>query len=210
FGDLMVLLPSIIGSICLLAVCVVFVRSRRFGFDGALLAVCGAALLALPLLQSAEERAVQKTASRLDRINDTLPKLEERMALLSVGRRTLGDLPGDTRAAAADVLTSAAGIGGPNAVTPTWEIEVLGGVSGDELADALEWIRKVKAERRTAVIRVEPVMPVGAADPDGQRRRLVDAAGEVIDHVYEEMNQRVDIARLVEEDVPGPRLRLGF
>jgi hypothetical protein len=38
----------------------------------------------------------------------------------------------------------------------------------------------------------------------------MDEVGRVIDHVFEQLHQRVDIATLVSEQVPGPRLRLVF
>lgn len=87
------------------------------------------------------------------------------------------------------------------------EIEVLGGVSGDELAAIVAWVRGVRAENRSSRIVVEPIMPLDSIDPEGQRRRLMDEAGRVIDYVFEELDQRVDIVTLVSEPVPGPRLR---
>jgi hypothetical protein len=38
----------------------------------------------------------------------------------------------------------------------------------------------------------------------------MDEVGRVIDHVFAQLHQRVDISSLVAESVPGPRLRLAF
>jgi len=90
------------------------------------------------------------------------------------------------------------------------EIEVLGGVSDEELATVVAWIEQVHARHRSSRIAVEPVMPLTSADPAGQRKRLMEEAGQIIDYVFDELNQRVDITPLVSRRVPGPRLRLMF
>jgi len=206
--DLAVIAPVVIGSLCLLTVCAVYVRSRSFRLDGALLALCGVVLLALSYWQAGRDGAERDLAGRLD----ALALLEGRIAEIADDQARLAALvagpPGaDQIAEIAPAAPPAMASRSPSRVL---EIEVLGGVSGDELAAIVTWIRQVHAADRTARIVVEPVMPLASADPAGQRRRLMDEAGRVIDHVFEELNQRVDIVTLVSESVPGPRLRLAL
>lgn len=211
--DLAVIAPVVIGSLCLIAVCSVYVRSQSFRLDGALLAACGVALLGLSYWQAADS-GEEDLALRLD----ALALLEGRIAEIADNQARLAEV-----IAAAEESPSEPPVEAPSAteeitVAPVaaeslaqvLEIEVLGGVSGDELAAIVEWVRAVRAEHRSSRIVVEPIMPLESADPGGQRRLLMNEAGRVIDHVFDELNQRVDIASLVSESVPGPRLRLAY
>jgi hypothetical protein len=197
-SDLAIIVPGVLGSICLLVVCVVYVRSQRLQLDGTLLALCGVALLGLAVWQvTARDRALPDLLAQIDA---RLEAIAQRQAELAA--------PG--AAAAPPAPSVAPGSGQPAVDASVLEIEVLGGVSDDELAAIIAWIRRVKREHRTSAIFVEPVIPLGSTDPAGQRQRLMSEAGRVIDHVYVQLNQRIDIASLVSEDVPGLRLRLGF
>jgi len=111
---------------------------------------------------------------------------------------------------AAAALPSSAATAAASSVAPprVLEIDALGGVSEEELTAIVDWIRQVHGVNRSARILVEPVLPLDSVDPDSQRRHLINEAGRVIDHVFEELNQKVDISTLVSEPVPGPRLRL--
>lgn len=208
--DLAVVAPIVIGSLCLLTVCAVYLRSQIFRLDGALLAVCGVVLLALSYWQAGKDRAELDLARRLD----ALALLEGRIAEVADDQARLAAMVAAPESSAAGQIAEVApGAGPAMASSPpsrVLEIEVLGGVSGEELAAIVTWIRQIHATDRSARIVVEPVMPLTSADPAGQRRRLMDEVGRVIDHVYEELNQRVDIVTLVSEPVPGPRLRLAL
>jgi len=173
-----------------------------------------ALLLGLPYAQGvAEERTVPGVSGQLEEITDTLRRLEaqiarviEEQARLAAAVAALNAQAGASPAAQAAPSVSVPASRAP--LPPILEIEVLGGVSGEELAAIVDWVRRVHATSRSSRIVVEPVMPLDSADPVGQRRRLMDEAGRVIDHVFEELNRRVDIVTLVSESVPGPRLRL--
>jgi outer membrane protein OmpA-like peptidoglycan-associated protein len=98
-----------------------------------------------------------------------------------------------------------------DAATPrpdSLEVEAAGGVSKEALDAVLSWVRDTKPEHPASVILIEPVVPDEGADLDGQRRRLMNDAGRVIDHVFKETRQKVQVARLVSDDVPEPLLRL--
>jgi hypothetical protein len=213
--DLAVIAPVVMGSFCLLAVCAVYLRSQSFRLDGALLALCGVVLLAISYWQVGKDRGEQDLARRLD----ALALLEGSIAEIAADQARLAAVvAAQAPPAAGRIANGAPGAspavapGAPSAVASSapqvLEIEVLGGVSGEELDAIVAWIRQVYATDRSSHIVVEPVMPLTSADPAGQRKRLMDEAGRVIDHVFEELNQRVDIVTLVSEPVPGPRLRL--
>jgi hypothetical protein len=204
-SDVAVIVPGVIGSICLIAVCVVYLRRQSLRLDGALLAVCGLALLGLAYWQAMSlPRVAPDLAGRLDAISEALSRLEGQIAHIADDQARL------TADGFASNQDAQGGEPGDASTSQSLEIEVLGGVSDQELVEIVGWIRQVRSEHRSARILIEPVIPLGSADPAGQRKRLMNEAGRVIDHVFDELNQRVDIANLVSEDVPGPRLRLGF
>ena len=200
---------------CLLAVCAVYLRKQSLGWGGALLSLCGLALLGFAYWQAgAAERAAPDLASRLDAIGAALARLEaqldevvERQAELAAALDSPAPLP--TATSQGESATVHAQDGDAPA-SPTFELEVRGGLTDAELAAILAWVREIKAEHRSARISIVPVLPLQSADPDGARARLMGAAGQVIDHVFAALSQRVDIGSLVSEDVPAPTLRLGF
>lgn len=206
--DLAVIAPVVMGSFCLLAVCAVYLRSQSFRLDGALLALCGVVLLAISYWQVGKDQGEQDLARRLD----ALALLEGSVADIADDQARLATtVAALERPAASQIAKLAPGAPPPvasSAPSQVLEIEVLGGVSGEELDAIVTWIRQTYATDRSSHIVVEPVMPLTSADPAGQRRRLMNEAGRVIDHIFEELNQRVDIVTLVSEPVPGPRLRL--
>jgi hypothetical protein len=207
--DLALIAPIVIGSLCLLAVCGVYLRSHSFKLDGALLAVCGVGLLGFAFWQVGDDRHAADLARRLE----ALALLEGRIAEIADQQTRLADAMLGPRGAASPTIAGVTPAAGPAARAPrsdVLEIEVLGGVSSDELATIVGWIREAHATHRSSRIVVEPVMPLASADPDGQRRRLMNEVGRVIDHVFDKLNQKVDIATLVAEPVPGPRLRLAL
>ncbi len=214
--DLAVIAPVVMGSFCLLAVCAVYLRSQSFRLDGALLALCGVVLLGFPTGRSARTGATQDLARRLD----ALALLEGSIAEIAADQARLAEVvaaPGaagrgpDRRSGAGCVTSRGAG----RAVTPwhrprrrSWRSRFW--VACPARSWTPSWPGSAKSTPPTGPshIVVEPVMPLTSADPAGQRKRLMDEAGRVIDHVFEELNQRVDIVTLVSEPVPGPRLRL--
>jgi hypothetical protein len=221
-GDLAVIVPGALGALCVVVVCAVYWRKQGFGQGGALLSLCGLALLGLAYWQAgaqdramdAQDRAMPDLARRLDAIAAAMARLEAQVARIIERRAepaaagTSGATPGEDTSRA-----ESAPAGGQDDDAPAsavLEIEVEGGVSDAKLAAIVAWIEQVKAEHRTSRISIEPVMPLQSADPDGQRATLMSEAGRVIDHVFAALRQRVDIGRLVLEDVPGPRLRLGL
>jgi len=215
-----VTVPGALGALCLLVVCAVYWRQQRLRIGGALLALCGLALLGLASWQlGADDRGVPDLAGRLDAISEALPRLEAQIAQVVEGQADLVAMLEASNAAPDAVNLPEQGTLPEQSVQPTQEadepaltleIEVLGGVSDEELATIIAWIQEVRTDHRSSTIYVEPVMPLDSADPGGQRRRLMDEAGRVIDHVFEALNQRIDILGLVSEPVPGPRLRLGL
>jgi hypothetical protein len=219
-NDLATLVSGALGALCLLVVCTVYWRQQRLRIGGALLALCGLALLGLasrPL--GAEDRAVPDLAACLDVIGEALPRLEAQVARLVQQQADLvamleasNTAPGDANLPEQGAIPEQGTSATQHVDEPalTLEIEVLGGVSDEELATIITWIQEVRADHRSSTIYVEPVMPLDSADPGGQRRRLMDEAGRVIDQVFAALNQRIDIVGLVSEPVPGPRLRLGL
>jgi hypothetical protein len=175
-----------------------------------------ALLLSLPYAQGvAEERNAPALSGQLEEISATLRRLEAQMAqvLEEQARLAAAVAALSAQAGASPAARAVPSVSGPASrasLPQVLEIEVLGGVSGDELAAIVSWVRRVHATHRSSRIVVEPVMPLDSADPAGQRRRLMDEVGRVIDHVFAQLHQRVDISSLVAESVPGPRLRLAF
>jgi hypothetical protein len=214
--DLAIVVPGMLGTLCLLVVCAVYLRRQGFGQGGTLLSLCGLALLGMSYWQAgAPDRAGPDQSTRLDAIAAALARLEaqiaeidERQAELAVAERASSVEP--------DAPTSqvegapAAGQDDDAPAPPILEIEVVGGVSEAALAAIVAWVQEIKAEHRSSRISIEPVMPLQSTDSEGQRTRLMSEAGRVIDHVFAALRQRVDIGSLVSEDVPEPRLRLGF
>lgn len=212
--DVAVVVPGVLGALCLLVVCAVYLRSESFGLGGALLSLCGLALLGLSYWQvGAPDRGAPDLARRLDAIGAALGRLEAQIDQIIEQQ---AELAGAVASAPPDAATSRAesaqaGQQDDDApASPILEIEVQAGVSEANLAAIVAWIQEVKAERRTSRISIEPVMPLQSADPDGQRARLMSEAGRVIDHVFAALRQRVDIGILVSEDVSEPALRLGL
>jgi hypothetical protein len=214
-GHLAAVVPGVLGTLCLFVVCAIYWRERRLRLDGALLSLCGVVLLALSYWQAeAQHRAVPDLARRLDAIDLALGRLEAQVA--QVRERQAELAIADPPSAAPDEGTPQADSAPPvqqddDAPAPLiLEIEVREGVTEAELAAIVSWMEKVRAEHRAPRITIEPVMPLQSADPGGQRARLMNEAGRVIDHVFAAIGQRVDIIGLVAEDVPAPRLRLGL
>jgi outer membrane protein OmpA-like peptidoglycan-associated protein len=132
-------------------------------------------------------------------VSDTLPPDS-----LEIG--AIGGVSNDARQAEPQ---TAAGV--PDTLPPdSLEIEAIGGVSDKELGAIVSWIQEIKSERPASVILIEPVMPHESTDLAGQRKRLMNEVGRVMDHVFDEMSQRIGITKLSSENVPGPRLRLHF
>jgi hypothetical protein len=219
--DLAVVVPGVLGAVCMLVVCAVFLGRRRLGPGGALLSLCGLTLLGLAYWQVvAPGPAAPDLARRLDEIGASLARLEAQIAEIGA-RQTEPAAAGiprsdtdttppaggqdDVASAAPAVQEDAAAVG-----APVLEIEVRGSLSQAELASIVAWIEEVKAERPSARVAIAPVMPLQSADPAGGRAMLMSEAGRVIDHVFVALRQRVDIGSLVSEDVPAPRLRLAL
>jgi hypothetical protein len=220
-GHLAVAVPGVLGTVCLLVVCAVYWRRQSLRLEGALLSLCGLALLGLSYWQAdAQDRAVPDLARRLDAIAVALGRLEaqvaqviQRQAELAVaGASDPGQGQETFRANSAQAVQQQAVEQDNDApAPPILEIEVQGrGLSDADLAAIVAWMERIKAEHRASRISIEPVMPLESADPGGERAQLMNEAGRVIDHVFAAIGQRVDISSLVAEDVPGPRLRLGL
>jgi hypothetical protein len=222
--DLAIVVPGMLGTLCLLEACAVYLRRQGFGQGGALLSLCGLALLGVSYWQAgAPDRAGPDLSRRLDAIAAALARLEaqiaeidERQAELAVAQRASSADPdaatspaGTAPATSPAETASAAGQDDDAPLSPILEIEIVSGVSEAELAAIVAWVREIKAEHWSSRISIEPVMPLRSTDSDGQRTRLMTEAGRVIDHVFVVLRQRVDIGSLVSEDVPKPRLRLG-
>jgi len=213
---LAIVVPGVLGTLCLLVVCTVYLRKQGFGQGGALLSLCGLALLGVSYWQAgAPDRAGPDLSTRLDAIAAALARLEEeirqigeRQAELAVAQRASSADP-DAATSPAETA-SASGQDDDAPASPILEIKIVSGVSEAELAAIVAWVQEIKAEHRSSRISIEPVMPLQSTDSEGQRTRLMSEAGRVIDHVFAALRQRVDIGSLVSEDVPEPRLRLGF
>jgi hypothetical protein len=209
------IVPVAIGSICLLAVCSVYFWKQSFKLDGLLLSICGVVLLSLSTWQARSgDQALSDLTRQLGEIRDAWSGLEAQIAQIAKNQRQLTTLLSalkETHASAfkahqAEPQTAAAVPDMPS--SDSLEIEALGGVSGKELDAIVSWIQDIKSERPTSVILIEPVMPHESADSDGQRKRLMNEAGRVMDHVFDAIGQRIEVTRLSSDNVPGPILRL--
>jgi outer membrane protein OmpA-like peptidoglycan-associated protein len=207
--------PGVIGTICLLTVCSVYLWKQSFKLDGLLLSICGVVLLGLSTWQvRSGEQALSDLPRQLGEIRDTWAGLEAQIAEIAKNQRQLTTLLGALKEAHASASKArqaepqtAADV--PEALPPdSLEIEAIGGVSGEELDAIVSWIQDIKSERPTSVILIEPVMPHESADSDGQRKKLMNEAGRVMDHVFDAIGQRIEVTRLSSDNVPGPRLRL--
>jgi hypothetical protein len=215
--NLSFIVPVAIGSICLLTVCSVYLWKQSFKLDGLLLSVCGVVLLGLSNWQGRSgDQALSDPSRQLDEISDAWAGLEAQIAQFAENQRQLAALVGALKETHASAFTARQAVPQTAADVPdtlppdSLEIEAIGGVTNEELDAIASWIQEIKSERPASVILIEPVMPHESADLDGQRKRLMNEAGRVMDHVFDEISQRIEVARLSSENVPGPRLRLRF
>jgi hypothetical protein len=211
------IVPGVIGSICLLTVCGVYLWKQSFKLGGLLLSICGIALLGLSNWQARSgEQALSDLTGQLAEISGRWAGLETQMAQIAENQTRLAALVGALQEPQASAFTArqaepqtAAGV--PDTLPPdSLEVEAIGGVSNEELDAVVSWIQDTKSERPRSVILIEPVMPHESADPDGQRKRLMSEAGRVMDHVFDEIGQKIEVARLSSDNVSGPQLRLRF
>jgi hypothetical protein len=79
--DLAVMLSAGLGAACLLAVCAVYLRKQSLGWGGALLSLCGLALLGLSYWQAgASDRTAPVLVTRLNAVSAALGRLETQVA----------------------------------------------------------------------------------------------------------------------------------
>jgi hypothetical protein len=211
------IVPGVIGSICLLTVCGVYLWKQSFKLGGLLLSICGVVLLGLSNWQAQSgEQALSDLTQDLGEFGDAWAGLEAQIAQIAKNQGQLAALLGalnETHASAflAHQAEPQAAAGIPDALPPdSLEIEPIGGVSNEELDTIVSWIQDTKSERPGSVILIEPVMPHESADLDGQRKRLMNEAGHVMDYVFDEIGQKIEVARLSSGNVSGPKLRLRF
>jgi hypothetical protein len=209
------IVPVVIGSICLLTVCGVYLWKQSFKLEGLLLSISGVFLLWLSNSQpQSDEQAMSDLTRLFGEIREAWTGQEAQIAQIIRNQEQLVALLGAFNETHASTLTAheaepqtAAGVPAtppPDSLT----IEAVGGVSNEELDTIVSWIQETKSERPASVILIEPIMPHESADLDGQRRRLMNEAGRVMDHVFEEISQTIEVTRLASDTVPGPMLRL--
>jgi hypothetical protein len=216
-GNLGIIVPGLTGSICLLTVCGVYLWKQSFKLGGLLLSICGVVLLGLSDWQARSgEQVVSDLALQLGETRDAWTGMEAQFAQIAENQEQLAVLLAALNKRRASELTEDQGkppaaVGVPDTLPPdSLEVEAIGGVSKDELDAVVAWIQEIGSERPGSVILIEPVMPRESADLDEQRKRLMNEAGRVMDHVFDEIGQRIEVARLSSDNVPGPRLRLRF
>lgn len=215
-NSLELIVPAVIGGICLLTVCGVYLWKQSFNLGGMFLSVSGVVLLGLSNWEPQSDEALSDLIPLLGEIRAARTGQEAQLGQIIRNQEQMAALLGGLdqthastlRAPEAETETAA---GDPERLPPgSLEIEALGGISNGELDAIVAWVKDVKSEHPASVLFIDPVMPHASYDLDGQRRRLMNEAGRVIDHVFKEMRRTIGVASLRSENVPGPLLRLRF